>query len=91
VSEGTGSRSVVERIAENRILQAMEEGAFDDLPGTGQPIADIDEPYDPLWWVRQWMRRERLETVRGATRTREVVAASYVAGVPLPAARPPKD
>lgn len=53
------SPRIVETIAENRIRQAQEEGAFDDLPGLGKPIPDIDEPYDPLWWVKQWMRRNR--------------------------------
>jgi DnaJ homologue, subfamily C, member 28, conserved domain len=54
------TRSGVELIAERRIRQAMEEGQFDNLPGLGKPIPDIDEPYDPLWWVRKWMRREKL-------------------------------
>ena len=54
------SRSAVELIAEHRIRQAMEEGQFDNLPGLGKPIPDIDEPYDPLWWVRKWVRREQL-------------------------------
>jgi DnaJ homologue, subfamily C, member 28, conserved domain len=54
------TRSGVELIAESRIRQAMEEGQFDNLPGLGKPIPDIDEPYDPLWWVRKWMRREKL-------------------------------
>ena len=30
------------RIAENRINEAMKEGAFDDLPGRGQPL-NLDE------------------------------------------------
>jgi hypothetical protein len=54
------SRRAIETVAENRIRQAIEEGKFDDLPGLGKPIPDIDEPYDPLWWVRQWVRREQL-------------------------------
>ncbi len=54
------SRSAIERIAENRVLHAMEEGAFDNLPGFGKPLPGIDEPYDPMWWVRQWVRREGL-------------------------------
>jgi hypothetical protein len=27
------------RIAENRIREAMEQGAFDNLPGAGQPVS----------------------------------------------------
>lgn len=39
---------------------AMEEGKFDDLTGTGRPLSDIDEPYDPDWWVKKWIRREQV-------------------------------
>jgi hypothetical protein len=52
-------------VAENRIREAIEQGAFDDLPGAGKPLPDIDEPYDEMWWVRKWVQRERL---RGAIR-----------------------
>ena len=46
-------------LAENRIREAMDEGLFDDLEGAGRPLPDLDEPYDPNWWIRKWMRRER--------------------------------
>ena len=54
---------VTELIAENRILAAIEEGKFDDLPGAGRPIPDVDEPYDPDWWVKKWIRREQVGQV----------------------------
>jgi hypothetical protein len=60
MSEHRMSRRAVELIADNRIRQAMDEGQFDDLPGLGKPIPDIDEPYDPMWWVKKWMKREKL-------------------------------
>lgn len=60
MSQERFTRRAIDLISENRIRQAIEEGKFDDLPGTGKPISDIDEPYDPMWWVRQWMRREKL-------------------------------
>ena len=41
----------------------MEEGLLDNLPGEGRPIPGIDESYDPMWWVRAWVRRERLGRV----------------------------
>ena len=67
------SRRAVELLADNRIRQAMEEGQFDDLPGLGQPIPDIDEPYDPMWWVKKWMKRENLraELAQGLRSLRE--------------------
>ncbi|HEX2643903.1 MAG TPA: DUF1992 domain-containing protein, partial [Thermoanaerobaculia bacterium] len=54
------SRRALDIIVENRIREAVEEGKFDNLPGIGQPIPDIDEPYDPNWWIKKWMRRERI-------------------------------
>jgi hypothetical protein len=45
-------------VAENRIRQILECERFEDLAGFGQPIADIDEPYDPDWWIKKWIRRE---------------------------------
>ena len=62
-ANGRFSSRVTELIANNRIAQAMEEGKFDDLPGAGKPIPDIDEPYDPNWWVKQWIRREQVGQV----------------------------
>lgn len=60
MSQDRLTRRAIELIADNRIRQAMEEGQFDDLPGAGKPIPDIDEPYDSLWWVKKWIRREQM-------------------------------
>jgi hypothetical protein len=38
---------LIDRIAEERIRQAQREGAFDDLPGAGRPLALEDEPLLP--------------------------------------------
>lgn len=58
MSSNRFSRRAIQTISENRILQAIEEGKFDNLPGTGKPIPDIDEPYHPDWWLKKWIRRE---------------------------------
>jgi hypothetical protein len=52
------SRRAIEIVAENRIREILEKERFEDLAGFGQPLADIDEPYDPDWWVKKWIRRE---------------------------------
>jgi hypothetical protein len=31
-----------EKIAEQKIREAMEQGEFDDLPGAGKPLKDLD-------------------------------------------------
>jgi hypothetical protein len=45
---------------ERQIREATERGEFDNLPGAGKPIPDLDKPHDELWWVRQKLRREDL-------------------------------
>jgi DnaJ homologue, subfamily C, member 28, conserved domain len=52
------SRRAIELVAENRLREVMERERFEDLPGFGRPIEDIDEPYDPDWWIKKWIRRE---------------------------------
>lgn len=48
---------------ERQIREAAERGEFDNLPGAGKPIPDLDRPRDDLWWVKQKMRREKLAYV----------------------------
>jgi hypothetical protein len=43
---------------ERKIREGMERGEFADLPGHGQPISDIDNPRDELWWLRRKLKRE---------------------------------
>lgn len=45
---------------EKQIREATERGEFDDLPGAGKPIPDLDKPYDELWWVKEKLRRENI-------------------------------
>src|SRR6185503_4301278 len=45
---------------ERKIRESMEEGEFDNLPGSGQPIPELSRPYDELWWLRKKLREEQL-------------------------------
>lgn len=45
---------------ESQIRTAQQQGAFDNLPGAGKPFSNLDQEYDPLWWVKQLTRREQL-------------------------------
>jgi DnaJ homologue, subfamily C, member 28, conserved domain len=49
--ESTGAVSFLHRIAEQRILEAQREGAFDNLPGKGKPL-DLED----LSWVPEDLR-----------------------------------
>ncbi len=46
--------------AEQQILTAMADGAFDNLPGAGKPLPGFGESFDELWWVKQLARREQV-------------------------------
>ena len=43
---------------DRQIREGMERGDFDGLPGAGKPIADLHQPRDELWWVKEKLRRE---------------------------------
>jgi hypothetical protein len=45
---------------DRQVRQARERGAFEDLPGAGRPIPDLDKPFDQQWWVKDKLRREGL-------------------------------
>ena len=43
-----------------QIRVAREQGAFDNLPGAGKPLPNLDQEHDPLWWVKQLLQREQV-------------------------------
>jgi hypothetical protein len=45
---------------ERKIREGIERGEFDDLPGAGKPLADLDRPRDELAWIHDKMRREEI-------------------------------
>ncbi|HWN27180.1 MAG TPA: DUF1992 domain-containing protein [Actinomycetospora sp.] len=51
-----------ESVVEQRIREAQEQGAFDDLRGAGRPLRGLHGPQDENWWVRSYLEREGLPT-----------------------------
>jgi hypothetical protein len=45
---------------EAQIRVAREHGAFDNLPGAGKPLPNLGQESDPLWWVKQFVKREQI-------------------------------
>jgi hypothetical protein len=64
---------------DRQIRVGMESGAFDDLPGTGRPVPDLDRPRDEMWWVRDKVRREGVTSVPPAVAVRRELDATVVA------------
>ena len=48
---------------DQQIREAREAGLFDNLPGAGKPLASLAEGYDPLWWVKQLVQREKISVL----------------------------
>lgn len=70
---------------ERVIREAQEAGKFDDVAGSGEPIPDLNRPYDPAWWARRWIaterqREERLQIVGVVEQALPRVLARNVVG-----------
>lgn len=52
-----------QRMAENRIRCAQQEGKFDELPGLGKPLEEIMDIDDPYGWVKRTVKK----SVRGSS------------------------
>jgi hypothetical protein len=46
-----------------QVQRAIERGEFDNLPGMGKPIPDLDATHDPDWWLKRFIEREHLTGV----------------------------
>ena len=73
-----------EPFTERQIREAQEAGEFDALEGTGQPLTDLDEPYDEFWWVKRKLRREQLSFVPDAIAIRREAEALLEALASIP-------
>ncbi len=51
--------NIFESIADRRIQAVRAAGMFDNLPGAGKPIPDLDQQLPPGWWATRLVRRER--------------------------------
>lgn len=58
------SERAIQHVAENKIQAAMAEGKFNNLPGFGKPFEFDELNYDPNWWIRRKMEREKLKLGR---------------------------
>jgi hypothetical protein len=47
---------------EKQIREAEDRGAFENLPGAGKPIPGLGGPQEEQWWVKNYIRREQLDT-----------------------------
>jgi hypothetical protein len=74
---GLGWESWIDR----QVREATERGEFDDLPGAGQPIPNLDRPFDELWWVKDKLRREGLTYMAPSVALRKEAHEAYEAAL----------
>jgi Domain of unknown function (DUF1992) len=70
VSERKPANVSWESWVERQIREAQERGEFDDLAGAGKPIADLDRPYDEMWWIRKKFKEDKLSVLPPALQVR---------------------
>jgi hypothetical protein len=63
MTERKPSNVTFESWIESQIRRAQEAGAFDNLPGAGKPLPDIDRRRGELDWVVSYLRRENLDVL----------------------------
>jgi hypothetical protein len=51
-----------ESFVDKQIREAQEQGAFENLAGTGKPIPRGTGESDELWWIKGYLQRENLST-----------------------------
>jgi hypothetical protein len=62
-----------EHFIDRLIREAQERGEFDNLPGAGKPIPDLDKPHDELWWVKKLLEREEISLAPSTLQLRQRV------------------
>jgi hypothetical protein len=72
---GVGWETWIDR----QIREGMDRGEFDDLPGHGKPLADLDRSRDEMWWVKDKLRREGVSFLPPTLALRKAVDDAKVA------------
>ena len=67
---------------EHKIREAAERGAFDNLPGAGKPIPDLDTPHDEQWWIKRKLRDEGLAHLPRTIALRKEAEQALAAAAP---------
>jgi hypothetical protein len=58
---------------DRQIEKARADGAFENLPGEGKPLTDMEEVYDPGWWAKKLVQREQISMLPPALEIRRNV------------------
>lgn len=85
--EKRGEKFSWEALAEEAIQDAYAAGAFENLPGMGEPLAGLDEPHDENWWIKEKLKREQLSILPPSLEILRDVEKTLAAVMGLPSER----
>jgi hypothetical protein len=60
--EGMTMPSQFRSVVDAQLRAAEARGAFQNLPGSGKPIPGLMDPDDPMWWIKGFIKREKVPT-----------------------------
>lgn len=72
-----------ESFSEQKIRAAQESGEFENLPGLGKPLRDLDGPPEDDWWLREKLRREEISVLPPALEIQRIAEQTMQALVNL--------
>ena len=64
---------------DKQIREGVERGLFDDLPGTGKPLPDIDKPRDEDRWIKAKLQAEGVSYLPPTLKVRKDLEDAIVA------------
>jgi len=64
---------------DKQIREGVERGLFDDLPGTGKPLPDLDGPRDEDRWIKRKLRDEGVSYLPTTLKVRKDLEDAIVA------------
>lgn len=65
-----------------QVQQSIQRGEFDDLPGAGKPIKNLDRDHDPDWWVKQLVEREQIVVLPDPSSSARTTPSSTISSTP---------
>ena len=65
--------NALQKIAEQKIQSAIDEGKFEKVEGFGKPL-EFDNLYDPNWWIKNKCKLENLSVLPPALELKKQVS-----------------
>ena len=71
---------------DRQIDASIKRGEFKNLPGQGKPLPGVNGRYDPDWWIKEKLEREKLDITPDTIVARRAVEVFMEGYLTLPTA-----